>query len=261
MKSVKGFTLIELLVVISIIALLVAILMPALGRAKENAKRTVCATNLHSSYLGLTAYATEYDDRLPPMYPGWSKAPHWTRYAVDPANSVSFNYIQLGLLYKTESIDNPEAFYCPSQKSKYHSYDTFVENPNRLWGEIPAQTDNYNIRVRIAYSYFPQKRGSVNWNAAVTESTALATKHSQLIADKAVMSDIIENSAFGASLSIVHSNNGSASIEDAAGLNAAFGDGHVNFCMNYDMFDEDLWSLDPGANISSFGAIFSLMNP
>ena len=261
MKRNEGFTLIELLVVISIIALLVSILMPALGRAKEQAKRTVCATNLHSTYVGLTAYAGDYDDRITPMYSGWSNIPHWTRYAVDPINSVSFNYVQLGLLYQTKALTNPEVFYCPSQKSKYHMYDTFVENPKRLWGEIPAQTDNYNIRVRIAYSFFPQKRGSVNFHTTINESTALATKHSQLTADKAIMSDIIEKTAFGASMSIVHSRNNSGSVEDATGLNAAFGDGHVNFCMNPDMFEENLWNLDPGGNISNFGTIFSLMNP
>ncbi len=120
MKSNKAFTLIELLVVISIIALLVSILMPALGRAKEQAKRTICATNLHSTYVGLTAYAGDYDDRIVPMHHSWSLAPHWSRYAVNPTKSVSFNYIQLGLLYETRAITNPEVFYYPSQKSKYH---------------------------------------------------------------------------------------------------------------------------------------------
>lgn len=55
----KGFTLIELLVVISIIALLLAILMPALGRAKELAKRTVCLAHLKQMGLGWILYAED----------------------------------------------------------------------------------------------------------------------------------------------------------------------------------------------------------
>ena len=55
----KGFTLIELLVVIGIIALLVSILMPALSRAKELAKRTVCSTNLKGMGTATAIYMND----------------------------------------------------------------------------------------------------------------------------------------------------------------------------------------------------------
>lgn len=61
-----GFTLIELLVVISIIALLVAILLPALNKARYQAKFTVCASHQHSIGVGVLAYMTEYNGKLPP---------------------------------------------------------------------------------------------------------------------------------------------------------------------------------------------------
>ena len=54
-----AFTLIELLVVVAIIALLVALLLPSLARAKELARRAVCATNLHNAGLGLDLYAND----------------------------------------------------------------------------------------------------------------------------------------------------------------------------------------------------------
>ena len=60
----KGFTLIELLVVISIIALLLAILMPALGRAKEAAKRVVCLSNQRQLGLAWTVYAESNDGKM-----------------------------------------------------------------------------------------------------------------------------------------------------------------------------------------------------
>ena len=59
-KSSKSFTLIELLVVISIIALLVALLLPALARARRAANVAVCSSNLKQYALGLTVYATEF---------------------------------------------------------------------------------------------------------------------------------------------------------------------------------------------------------
>lgn len=64
-KKRKGFTLIELLVVVAIIALLVAILLPSLSRAKELAKRANCSSNLHSVGQGVHLYAQDYRDVLP----------------------------------------------------------------------------------------------------------------------------------------------------------------------------------------------------
>lgn len=65
-KRVKlGFTLIELLVVIAIIAILAAILFPVFGRARENARRASCQSNLKQIGLGILQYTQDYDERLP----------------------------------------------------------------------------------------------------------------------------------------------------------------------------------------------------
>ncbi|MHC4323172.1 MAG: prepilin-type N-terminal cleavage/methylation domain-containing protein [Planctomycetota bacterium] len=64
-KIEKGFTLIELLVVISIISILLAILLPALRRVKEQARRAVCQNNLHQSAAAMFMYAGDFDDALP----------------------------------------------------------------------------------------------------------------------------------------------------------------------------------------------------
>ena len=61
-SGIKGFTLIELLVVVSIIALLVSILLPALSRARDQAKFVVCASNQHNLLVGVLSYQTEHRD-------------------------------------------------------------------------------------------------------------------------------------------------------------------------------------------------------
>ena len=61
----RAFTLVELLVVIGIIALLMGILMPALSRARETARRTACASNLRQLALAVHMYASDFQNRLP----------------------------------------------------------------------------------------------------------------------------------------------------------------------------------------------------
>src|SRR6476646_9508495 len=64
-KALRGFTLIELLVVIAIIAILAAILFPVFGRARENARRSSCQSNLKQIGLGVIQYTQDYDERMP----------------------------------------------------------------------------------------------------------------------------------------------------------------------------------------------------
>src|SRR5688572_31491078 len=62
--ALRGFTLIELLVVIAIIALLAAILFPVFARARENARRASCQSNLKQIGLGLVQYYQDFDESL-----------------------------------------------------------------------------------------------------------------------------------------------------------------------------------------------------
>ncbi len=132
MKRNVGFTLIELLVVISIIALLVSILMPALGLARKQATMAVCVSNQKSLGLSYTMYAGDNDDLLVIGYVNFinqdNNAP-WNRYAwcrpplvyngatqVDTLDdNVTLesrqNGIKAGKLFKyNESVD---VYHCP----------------------------------------------------------------------------------------------------------------------------------------------------
>jgi len=65
MKRDSAFTLIELLVVIAIIAILAAILFPVFERAREQANKTACLSNMKQIALGILQYNQDYDDTLP----------------------------------------------------------------------------------------------------------------------------------------------------------------------------------------------------
>lgn len=71
----NGFTLIELLVVIAIIAILAAILFPVFGRARENARRTSCLSNMKQIGLGMLQYIQDYDEVYPMHYNGTERWP------------------------------------------------------------------------------------------------------------------------------------------------------------------------------------------
>ncbi len=116
----KAFTLIELLVVIAIIALLLAILLPALGKAKELAKRVVCSTNLKSITIAINVYASENNSQTPrSLLGGWLQ---------DLRHNTAGNLIIGGCVRKN--------FYCPSDTKHKKTSD----NPifwNYSYGRVP----------------------------------------------------------------------------------------------------------------------------
>jgi prepilin-type N-terminal cleavage/methylation domain-containing protein/prepilin-type processing-associated H-X9-DG protein len=116
MSRKHGFTLIELLVVISIIALLMAIMMPALGRAREIAKKMVCMSNTRTMGLGVMMYVQESDN--------------WSLPMINDSNQIWFRnrlYAAIvGMKGRRNSVADqvanaltlPDEFMCPSDPRK-----------------------------------------------------------------------------------------------------------------------------------------------
>jgi prepilin-type N-terminal cleavage/methylation domain-containing protein/prepilin-type processing-associated H-X9-DG protein len=107
----KAFTLVELLVVIGIIALLLAILLPTVSRARESGRRIKCASNLRTLAIGFEAYRSNYHDH----YPALAK---WYGPVVDvPEDWIhwpSYRNLADSQIAKTLRNASPDLFRCPS---------------------------------------------------------------------------------------------------------------------------------------------------
>ena len=80
LRKSKGFTLIELLVVVAIISILASILFPVFARARENARRASCVSNLKQIGLGVMMYVQDYDERYPMCYDNAPNAGNWKNF-------------------------------------------------------------------------------------------------------------------------------------------------------------------------------------
>ncbi len=119
----KGFTLIELLVVIAIIAILAAILLPALSKARERARQTVCVNNLKQLALGMIMYAQDYNG-------------YWPYYATT-AGWAWDRQISTYIGYKWDKW-TPPIFHCPSGRVA------------KQWGIVTGRSRGYSMNQCLA---------------------------------------------------------------------------------------------------------------
>lgn len=139
-----GFTLIELLVVIAIVAILATLLLPALKRARETAKRSVCASNLKQVGTGIQFYADAYDGFLPPA-----------GHDGTALNCIGNSYDAGSAWYyliRDQLNSRHQPFYCPNNNDGlgYLSY------AQKAWPDAPSAYSmgiGYSMYVGNGYMY------------------------------------------------------------------------------------------------------------
>lgn len=220
----RGFTLIEILVVMAIIIILASILFPIFARARENARRSSCQSNLKQIGLGILQYTQDYDEWYPPAFDGT-----FTPKVYNPQNTPGMPgqiYANGGGIDRISWMDmifpyvkNVQIFQCPSQPTPDRPYDS------KHVFRYRASSYGYNGAIS-GYDADHFGRGGGNRNIAIRLSMVRRPAEVAMVVDL-LHSYNTENIAYYIALT-PEGNNPDVSPH-FNGANIAYADGHVKW--------------------------------
>ena len=223
----RAFTLIELLVVIAIIAILAAILFPVFARARENARRSSCLSNLKQLGLSIMMYTQDYDERFPSA---WTSGPF-----VQPDGNVNNNAMRWYMKI-FPYLKNTQVLNCPSSPIDWRgnnytanlSYGLNFRKPSWSCCGIPAGA---NVGVDIS----PEASSGASLGAVEDATgTVLMVDSSYDVLQLTNITSITEAEILGNSSTTVWPSNPMRNIRarHLETINTLFVDGHVK-AMNW----------------------------
>ncbi len=152
---IRGFTLIELLVVISIIAVLLAIILPSMRKIKEMARDTACKSNLKNIGLAVAMYLDDFDRKIPDT--GSSNGFLWNDAAGKPLEPGSGGGAYWGTFYRSY-LKETKVFGCPSLQRVPRGFDLHIrwlprpcggDSTRGVWSESspPSQRSEHERHI------------------------------------------------------------------------------------------------------------------